>query len=129
MTVLLAAFAASAFAQNHTSSVLKCGKPDTSQSIEVGDHAGHMLVIEKGSYTVSTGTGPLAGLKSTSYTGADAADVMGTKFQAQGYGVLTMENGHKAYIRFQDTGNVNEKRACLLKVRGSSQAVPASSKD
>jgi len=53
----------------------------------------------------------MAGLKSTSITSADAVDVTGTKVQAQGYAVVTMENGDKAYARFQGTGNIKEGAA------------------
>ena len=74
------------------------GKPDSSdisQSVEVGDYAGHMLIVEKGSCPWSV-PAAIAGLKSTAWTGASAVDVMGAKFQDRGYGVMTMENGDKA---------------------------------
>ena len=103
LTVLLAALAGSALAQNRVSGTGKCGKPDTSQSIEVGDQAGHMLIIERASCTWSVPL-EMAGLKSTTYTGAVAADLTGAKAQARGYVVITMENGDKAYVRFQGTG-------------------------
>jgi hypothetical protein len=107
LTVLLAAFAGSASAQNHVSGTLKCGKPDTQQSVEVGDRAGHMLIIEKLSCTWSVPV-EIAGLKSTTYTEADTFDITGAKFQVRGYGVITMENGDKVYARAQGTGNMKE---------------------
>jgi len=105
LAVLLTAFAGSALAQTQVSGTRKCGKPDASQSIEVGDHPGHMLIIEKGSCTWSVPF-EMAGLKSTTDTGADAVDVTGAKFQIHGYGVITMDNGDKAYVRFQGSGTM-----------------------
>jgi hypothetical protein len=104
LTALLVALAGSALAQTQISGTLKCdSKPVTSQSIEVGDHPGHIMVLSKGS---CTWTAPLeiAGLKSTAYSGAGVADVDGAKGQDRGYAVITMDNGDKAYARYQDTG-------------------------
>lgn len=105
LAVLLAAFATSALAQTQFSASSKCAKPDNSQSIEVGDHPGHMLVIEKGSCTWNTPV-EIAGLKSTGYTYTEALDVSGAKLQVHGYVVITMENGDKAYARYQGTGSM-----------------------
>jgi hypothetical protein len=107
VTVLLVAFAGSALAQNHISATGgKCDKPDTSQSIEVGDHAGHMLVLSKVSSCTWSVPFEMAGLKSSTYTTAVAVDATGPKYQDRGYGVMTMENGDKAYSRIQGTGQV-----------------------
>jgi len=108
LTVLLAAFAGSALAQTQVSGTSKCAKPDTSQSVEVGDRAGHMLVLEKGTCTWSTPL-EMAGLKSTSYTSADTVDVTGEKFQVRGYVVMAMDNGDKAYVRYQGTASATEQ--------------------
>jgi hypothetical protein len=110
LTVLLAAFAGSALAQHQVSGTGKCGKPDTSQSIEVGDEAGHMLIIEKDSCTWSVPF-EMAGLKSTTYTMAEAVDLTGAKSQDRGYAVITMENGDKAYVRFQGMSSVKKEGA------------------
>lgn len=108
LTVLLAAFAGSALAQTQVSGTLKCGgKPATEYTVEVGDHPGHTLIIGKGPCTWSPPV-EIAGLKSTAYSGASAADVNGAKFQVRGYGVQTMENGDKVYVRYQHTGSVTE---------------------
>jgi hypothetical protein len=110
LTVLLAAFAGSALAQNKISGSSKCGKPDTSQSIEVGDQAGHMLIIEKSSCPWSVPF-EMAGLKTTTSTVAETVDVTGAKFQDRGYVVISMDNGDKAYIRFQGMGNTVKEGA------------------
>lgn len=110
LTVLLMAFAGSASAENHVSGTSKCGKPDASQSIEVGDQAGHMLLIEKvsSSCTWSVPT-EMAGLKSTAFAYAESVDITATKFQAHGYAVITMENGDKAYVRYQGMGSMTKE--------------------
>lgn len=103
LAVLLAGFAASALAQTPISGSSKCGKPDSSQTIDVGDQPGHVLVIEKGSCTWTTPF-EMAGLKATTYTVADTVDVNGPKGQARGYAVITMDNSDKAYVRYTGTG-------------------------
>jgi hypothetical protein len=108
LAVLLAAIAGSALAQTQTSGTMKCGKPEASQSIEAGDKAGHMLVIDKGSCTWSVPL-EMAGLKSTTFTTAESADATGAKFQVRGYGVMTMENGDKAYLRYQGMGSSTQE--------------------
>jgi len=107
LAVLLASFAASALAQTHMSGTGKCDKPNSPQPIEAGDQAGHVLMIEKSSCTWSVPF-EMAGLKSTTYTTAEAVDATGAKFQDRGYIVITMENGDKAYVRSQGTGSVKE---------------------
>jgi hypothetical protein len=108
LAVLFVAFASAALAQTQISGTGKCSKPDSSQSIEVGDKAGHLLVIEKRScnWTVPI---EMAGLKSTTYTSASAIEVNGAKFQVRGYVVLTMDNGDKAYVRIQGGGAATEQ--------------------
>ena len=75
-----------------------------------GDKPGHVLILEKGTGSPCTWSVPaeIAGLKSTEWNGADTVDVMGAKFQTRGYGVMTMENGDKAYARYQGAGTVKE---------------------
>jgi hypothetical protein len=104
LTVLLAAFAGSLFAQTHISATAKCGKADASQPvIEVGDQAGHMLMAMKVSCTYSKAL-EIAQLKATTLSIAEFLDVTGAKLQDRGYTVSMMENGDKAYARTQGTG-------------------------
>lgn len=104
---VLAGFAGSAIAQTPVSGALKCPKADPSYTVEVGDQAGHVLILEKGPCTWSTQL-EIAGLKSTAYSGADTVDVFGPKGQARGYSVATMDNGDKVFIRYQGTGTVSK---------------------
>src|ERR1035438_6519713 len=95
-TVLFAAIAGAALAQTHISGTCKYGKADPSptQSIEVGDQPGHVLVIGKASCTWSVPV-EMAGLKSTTANTAETVDVTVAKFADRGYGVISMENGDK----------------------------------
>ena len=107
LAVLLTAFAASALGQTQISGTRKCGKADPvqTQTIEVGDQPGHVLVIEKGSCPMSVPF-EMAGLKSTTLAIAESVDVTAAKFQSRGYGVITMDNGDKAFVRFQGSGTM-----------------------
>jgi hypothetical protein len=107
VAVLLAVFAASALAQTHVAGSMKCPKPEVSQNIEVGDHAGHMFVIEKGSCTWNVPF-EIAGLKSITSIGADSVEVTGAKFEVRGYIVVSMDNGDKVYVRYQGMGSVKD---------------------
>jgi hypothetical protein len=108
LTVLLVAFAGSALAQTQVSGALKCdNKAGTGHTMEVGDHPGHVLMIGKAPCTF-TAQIEIAGLKSTAYSPAGVTDLNGAKGQSRGYGVQTMENGDKVYVRYQDTSTLTE---------------------
>ena len=103
LCLLFTACAGAALAQTKISGTGNCGKADASHVVEVGDRAGHALVLTKDSCTWTTPM-EMAGLKSKTYTGAITSDVSGEKSQDRGYVVMTMDNGDKAYVRFQGTG-------------------------
>jgi hypothetical protein len=88
-----------AAAQTKVSGVGKCGKPDTQQSVDVGDRAGHALAVTKQSCTWTTPM-EMAGLKSKTYTVAAAVDAAAAGAQDRGYVVMVMDNGDKAFVRF-----------------------------
>lgn len=96
----LFACAAVAGAQTKTTGTGKCGKPDSQQAVEVGDRANHSLVVVKQSCTWITPM-EMAGLKSTTYTLSVVSDASGDRSQDRGYVVIVMDNGDKAFVRFQ----------------------------
>jgi hypothetical protein len=104
---LFTACAGVALAQTKISGTGTCGKADASHVVEVGDRAGHVLVLTKDSCTWTTPM-EMAGLKSKTYNGAIASDSTGGRSQDRGYVVMTMDNGDKAYIRFQGTSTNQE---------------------
>lgn len=89
-------------AQTKISGTGKCGKPDSQQSIDVGDRAHHMLAIVKQSCTWSNPI-EIAGVKAKTYATSISSDDSGARGQDRGYVVVEMENGDKAYVRFQGT--------------------------
>jgi hypothetical protein len=97
-------------AQNKQAGVGVCNpKPDTQQMVDVGDRAGHVVGVAKVSCTW-TSPMEMAGLKSTGYTIAVLTDAGGKgplNSQDRGYVVMTMENGDKAFARFQGKGTVS----------------------
>jgi len=109
LAVLFAAIAVSALAQTHISGTCKYGKdnPPPTNSIEVGDQPGHVLLLGKGSCTWSVPV-EMAGLKSTTATNVEAVDVTVAKFADRGYVVISMENGDKVYGRYQGTGTMKD---------------------
>jgi hypothetical protein len=107
LSFLFTACAGLALAQNKISGTGACGKPDATHAIEAGDRAGHMLVVTQVSCTWATPM-EMAGLKSTTYKVAASADAAGGHSQDRGYVVMLMDNGDKAYIRFQGTGTTKE---------------------
>ena len=107
LSFLFTACAGLALAQNKISATGACGKADATHAIEAGDRAGHVLVVTQISCTWSTPM-EMAGLKSKSYTVAASADSAGGTSQSRGYVVTVMDNGDKAYIRFQGTGTSKE---------------------
>jgi len=97
----LAACACAASAQTKIAGKGKCNpKPDAQQAIEVGDRANHNLVIVKQS-CVWTEPMEMAGLKTKSYYAVVSSDAMGDKGADRGYVIVTMENGDKAFVKFQ----------------------------
>jgi len=100
--LLLIGLAGLASAQTKFSAVGKCGSPDTQQAVEVGDRANHSLVVVKQSCTWTTPF-EMAGVQAKTYQVSVESDSMGAKAQDRGYVVMVMDNGDKAFVRFQGT--------------------------
>lgn len=108
ITFLLAAIMGSAQAQNHFSATPQCPKVEPAQPVDVGDHPGHFMLLNKLSSCTFTKPFELNGLKSTSMTSIVAVDGTGPKFRDQGYVTTTMDNGDKAYARIQGAGTITD---------------------
>jgi len=98
MLLVLFALAAVASAQNKTSGTLQCSKPEQQQAIEVGDLPNHSFTINQ---SKCTWTKPLeiAGVQSKEDVYTEFSEVTGDRARVQGYGVGTMTNGDKFYVR------------------------------
>lgn len=110
LSFCLLGYAEFAAGQTKQSGVGKCDqKPEVQQMVEVGDRAGHVLGMVK---QPCTWTVPLemGGLKAKDYTIIVVADANGKgplNSQDRGYVVITMDNGDKAFARFQGKGTVS----------------------
>jgi hypothetical protein len=91
--------AAMALGQTKISGTGKCEKPDPQHVVEVGDRAGHAMVLVKQTCTWTTPI-EMEGVKGKTYTAIVTSDASGPKGQDRGYVVITMENGDKAFVRF-----------------------------
>lgn len=86
-------------AQTKVSGSGKCtAKPEVQQAVEVGDRAGHMMVITKQACAWTTPM-VMEGVKAKDYTVVIVSDQAGGKSSDRGYVVVTMENGDKAFVR------------------------------
>ncbi len=90
--------AAVASAQTQIAGTIQCSKPDQQNAIEVGDKPGHAFVISqiKCSWTKPV---EISGIQSKDDAYTDFNEVSGNRSQLQSFGVLTMANGDKAYVR------------------------------
>ena len=100
-------WAAMAAGQTKVSGTAKCDKPEAQHVLEVGDRAGHAVVLVKQSCTWTTPI-EMEGVKGTTYTAVVTSDASGSKGQDRGYVVLMMANGDKAFVRFTGT-SVSDK--------------------
>jgi hypothetical protein len=107
---LLFAAATFATAQTKHSGIGKCGKPAKQEMIEVGDRANHALVIAQLTCSWSTAM-EIAGLKSKDYTATVTSDSNSGKSQDRGYVVIVMDNGDKAFVKFQGAGTSSKEGA------------------
>jgi hypothetical protein len=100
------ALASVATAQTKVSGIAQCMKPDKQESIAVGDRPDHMYMIAQYKCKWTT---PLEveGIKSKEGLSTEFGDVSGDKVNSRGFYLDTMENGDKAYVRYQ--GNATMK--------------------
>ena len=107
LMVALVALAAMAAAQTKTSGTASFTKPEPMYSIEVGDHAGHSLYINKAACTWTKGM-EIAGLETKDGHDVTYGDVKGNKAHVNGYHISNMSNGDKIYVRFQGTDTMKD---------------------
>ena len=102
--VLLAAAALPtvAAAQTKIAGSEHCGAPDPMTRIEVGDKAGHALLIAKTVCTWSKAI-EIAGGQTKEGINVEAGEMTGDKSTANGYHTGTMTTGDKYYVRYRGT--------------------------
>ena len=99
--------ATSAGAGTKVSGTAQCTAPETAHSLEVGDEAGHVMMI---SQTKCSWSQPMdfEGVKNKEGVGTSVDDVRGDKVSNFGYFVDTMENGDQAHYRYSGTATLKE---------------------
>ena len=100
--LMVCAFAVSASAQMKLSGKETFGKPDTMQSVDVGDKPGHALMIAKGSSTWNPGF-EILGLKAVSSVFASTSEGWGSNFTEHGYDTVTMDDGDTITAKYSGT--------------------------
>ena len=105
--VLLVALVSSASAQTKISGKMSCPKPDVNSSAEVGDVAGHMLVLQKSSCTW-TSPWEVAGAKTKTAVDVSTAEVHGATATNRGFNTSTLDNGDKVAVSYQGTARMNK---------------------
>ena len=119
------ALAAVASAQTKVSGTLQCGKPDQQQAIEVGDRPNHSFVISQMKCTYPKPV-EIAGVQSKEGVYTLFSEVSGNRSHGQSYGVVTMTNGDKCYVRPQ--GSATLKDGVLESAEGTSSFVGGTGK-
>ena len=99
---LLILSAGLAGAQTKISGESNCKAPEAVGAAEVGDRAGHAIVLLKFACTWTTPM-EVAGQKTKDVTAIQIEDTSGGKGQFRGYIVVVMDNGDKAFGRFSGT--------------------------
>jgi len=101
------ALATLAGAQTKISGTFQCSKPDQQHALEVGDRPNHSFMI---SQTKCTWTKSLeiGGVQSKEDVYAGFSEVSGNRARTQYYGVVTMTNGDKCYVRPQGSATLKE---------------------
>ncbi len=104
---LVVALALAATAQTKTTGTATCAKPDPTYSIDVGDHAGHSMVLDK---SACTWTKPMEieGLQTKEGYSVASGDASGAKAHSSGVHVTTLSNGDKFFVHFQGTDTMKD---------------------
>jgi hypothetical protein len=96
--------AASASAQNKFVGKCSQGKPDPNHVLKVDDRPNHALMI--GQVTCTWSAGEIAGEAVKSEVDVAFSDAAGSTSRDLGYGVGTVANGDKYFVRFEGTTNL-----------------------
>lgn len=113
--VLGLALPAIAAAQTKISGEISCAKPDPTYSIDVSDHAGHALQLNKFACTWTKGI-EVDGVAAKDGTDVTTSDSRGTRAHTTGYHVSNMANGDKTFVRFSGTDTVTKDGKPLTSV-------------
>jgi hypothetical protein len=91
-----------AMAQTKISGKQTCSKPDPNYTIDVGDQAGHTLMMQKATCTWGT---PMAieGANTKDSVDVSTSDTRGARTLSNGYAMITLDSGDKFTVRYRGT--------------------------
>jgi hypothetical protein len=98
------ASASSALAQTEFAGKCSQGKPDPNHVLKVDDRANHALML--GQVTCTWSAGDIAGEALKSEVDVAFSDAAGSTSRDLGYGVGTVANGDKYFVKFEGTTNL-----------------------
>jgi hypothetical protein len=98
------ACASTAMAQTKFAGKCSQGKPDPNHVLKVDDRPNHALML--GQVTCTWSTGDIAGEALKSELDVAFSDAAGTTSRDLGYGVGTVANGDKYFVKFEGTTNL-----------------------
>jgi uncharacterized surface anchored protein len=101
VTVGRAQTAAPTPAQTKLTATMTCPKTDPTAQAEVGDTPGHAIALFK--IKCSYSAGEIAGVKIQSEEDTFTSEMSGSTARDSGFGVVTLTNNDKAFLRFQGT--------------------------
>jgi len=107
IAVLAFAFVGAAGAQTKITGTAHCAKGDPAYSIDVSDHPGHSIMLEKAACSWTTPI-EIAGIKTKDGVDVRSIESTAAKMTSSGTHVSTMENGDKFYVSFHDTAVVKD---------------------
>ncbi len=103
-------FGISAAAQTKISGTNHCAKPDPQTMVQVGDRPNHAFSVGQ-IKCAWTKPWELAGIPGKEGVGTFSGEIDGNKSRFHAYYVDTMENGDKAYYRYQGTAVLKDSAA------------------
>jgi hypothetical protein len=107
LAVLVFAFASAAGAQTKISGSAHCAKGDPAYNVEVSDHPGHAMMLEKAACTWTTPI-EINGVKTKDGVDVRSIEATAAKMTSTGTHVSTMENGDKFFVSFHDSAAVKD---------------------
>ena len=110
-------FVSVASAQTKSSGTLNCTKPDPMHMIEVGDKAGHAMMVDKSTCTWSKPM-DVGGMQSKDGTSTEISEANGAKSTGNGVHWGTVEGGDKYFVRYTSRAT-STKEGALETVSGT----------
>jgi hypothetical protein len=104
---LICLMASVATAQTKISGTEECAKPESQQTLPVGDRADHTIGITQWKCTW-TKPMEIEGVQVKESIDTDSSDTSGNAIRYRGYEISTMASGDKYYVRYQGTVTLKE---------------------